>query len=49
MSWITTAEVDASRCPALAELPRPGSIVLENIWGEGRGEEFRAVRIEGLD
>jgi Domain of Unknown Function (DUF1080) len=49
VNGITTAEADASRRPELSDLPRSGFICLENIRGHGRGVEFRAVRIEGLD
>jgi 3-keto-disaccharide hydrolase len=49
VNGITTAEVDASRRPELSDLPRSGYISLENIRGQGRGVEFRAVRVEELD
>jgi 3-keto-disaccharide hydrolase len=49
VNGITTAEVDASRRPELSDLPRSGYISLENIRGQGRGVEYRSIRIEELD
>jgi 3-keto-disaccharide hydrolase len=49
VNGITTAESDASRRPEPSGMPRSGFISLENIRGQGRGVEFRAVRVEELD
>ena len=49
LNAITAAEADASRRPELIDQPRSGYINLKNIGRKGRGVEFRAVRVEGLD